>query len=114
MDQGKYEVVIAKTARDRYQYSVLPYLFENFSVARATEIDERILNTAATLSSKPFRGRIEEHLSNLPHNFRFILYKETKQFELKIVYYIEEKNDRVYVTDFFPTRMNPSRMEVIK
>jgi len=42
--------------------------------------------------------------------FRFILFRETKHFELKIIYFIEENKEVVYVTDFFPTKMHPRRM----
>ncbi|MEQ8688180.1 MAG: hypothetical protein RIE86_22950 [Imperialibacter sp.] len=95
----------------RYQEHVLPYLYENFSFDRATEIDEKIIRKAGTLSNKPARGSREKYLTESREDFRFILHKETRHFEIKIIYYIREKESTVYITDFFPTKMSPERMK---
>jgi uncharacterized membrane protein (UPF0127 family) len=42
--------------------------------------------------------------------FRYILFKETKHFELKIIYFVDENEEVVYITDFFPTKMHPQRI----
>ncbi len=105
-----YEVIITKAAMIRYQGRVLPYLYDNFSFDRATEIDEKILKKVSTLSNHPMRGRLEEYLSSYKQDFRFILYKENKNFESKIIYFLAEKGFKVYVTDFFPTKMSPQKM----
>lgn len=86
-----YKVVTTRSATLKYQLRVLPYLFENFSFQRATKIEENIIKTIATLSSKPSRGRLETLLTSFGEEFRFILYKETRNFELKIIYFIDEK-----------------------
>ncbi|MEQ9102559.1 MAG: type II toxin-antitoxin system RelE/ParE family toxin [Imperialibacter sp.] len=111
MGEGKlYKIVIARPATIRYQEHVLSYLYDNFTFERASRIDENIIKTASTLSSKPARGRREKYLLGAEEDFRFILYKETRYFEIKIIYYIKEKESTVYVTDFFPTRMDPQRI----
>lgn len=111
MGEGKvYQVIIARPAKIQYHQRVLPYLYENFSFERATEIDEKIIDFAATLDKNPGRGRREGYLENLEEGFRFLLFKETRHFELKIIYYIDEPKGAVYVTDFFPTKMNPQRI----
>lgn len=111
MGEGKlYKVEIATPAKIRYQQRVLSYLYENFSFDRATEIDEAIIGKAKALSKQPRRGRDEDYLSELDEAFKFILYKETKYFEVKIIYYIDEEKSIVYVTDFFPTRMSPQKI----
>ncbi len=102
-----YKIVIAQPAKNRYHESVLPYIYENFSFERAFEVDENILKAAGTLDKKPGRGRKEKHLEEAKEDFKFILYKETKHFEIKIIYYINEGEGTVYITDFFPTKMNP-------
>ena len=109
-EEKVYEVVIARPAKTWYQENVLPYLFEYFSFERAIEIDENILNTARTLSKNPGRGRKEKYLEEVKGEFRFILHKETKHFEIKIIYYISEGKNTVYVTDFFPTKMDPQKI----
>lgn len=87
MGEGKvYEVIVTQPAKTRYQAQVLPYLYRNFSFDRATEIDEEILNFAATLNKRPGRGRKEEYLQGSSEGFKFILFKETRHFELKIIY----------------------------
>lgn len=109
-EEKVYKIVIARPAKNRYQESVLPYLFEYFSFERAIEIDENILNTTGILSKNPGRGRKEKYLEEVKEEFRFILYKETKHFEIKIIYYISESENTVYVTDFFPTKMDPQKI----
>ena len=111
MVEGKlYKIEISKPAKNRYHEIVLPYIYDNFSFERAIEIDENILKTVETLSQKPNRGTTEKYLEEARELFKFILHKETKHFELKIIYYINENKSIVYVTDFFPTKMNPQRI----
>lgn len=106
-----YKVNVAIPAKKRYQNRVLPYLFDNFSLERATEIDQRILDAVATLSTLPGRGSKERYLVEINQNFKYILHKETKHFEIKIIYFVDEKNAVVNVIDFFPTRMNPIKIK---
>jgi plasmid stabilization system protein ParE len=105
-----YEIVIAQPAKNRYHEDVLPYIYENFSFERAIEVDENILRAAGTLNKKPGRGRKEKYLEEAKEEFKFILHKETKHLEIKIIYYINEVEGIVYITDFFPTKMNPQRI----
>lgn len=108
MGEGKlYKVVTTRPAIIRYQEHVLSYLFKNFTFDRATEIDENIIRKAGTLASNPSRGRREKYLQEAQEDFRFVLYKETKHFEIKIIFYINEEKSTVYITDFFPTKMDP-------
>ncbi len=112
MGEGKlYKIVIARPAVVRYQENVLTYLYDNFSFERATEIDERIIKKAGTLSNKPGRGRREKYLNEANEDLRFILYKETRSFEIKIIYYVREEESTVYITDFFPTKMSPDKIK---
>lgn len=105
-----YKVVITRPAATRFQQRILPYLYENFSFDRAAEIDQDILKSVRTLSKQPSRGRVEKFLLDTSKQFRFILFKETRLFEIKIVYFIDEDQLKVNVTDFFPTRMNPQKL----
>ena len=105
-----YKIVIAQPAKNRYHESVLPYIYENFSFERAIEVDDNILRSTETLDRKPDRGRKEKYLEEAKEKFRFILHKETKHFEIKIIYFINESEKTVYVTDFFPTKMNPQKI----
>ena len=111
MDQEeRYEVDVTTPARNRYQGEVLSYLIEHFSIERVMEIDDDITETVQTLSKMPERGRDEELLSGNTQRFKFILYKETRNLEIKIIYYIDQPAKKVYVTDLFPVLMNPAKL----
>ena len=81
-EEKVYQVVVPTPAKNRYQLHVLPYLYDNFSFERATKIDENILSATGKLDKKPNRGRKEEYLRGGKEEFRFILFKETRHFEL--------------------------------
>ncbi len=105
-----YRIIIAIPAKDRYQLEVLPYIFDNFSYERAQEVDENIIQTIQSLSHNPFRGRKEKYLEEEKEEFRFILYKETKHFEIKVIYFIDFEKEIVFITDLFPTKMDVTKM----
>jgi len=100
MEEREYEVIIATPAKNRYHESILPYLHSNFSFERAVEIDENIIQMASSLNRNPFRGRKEDYLEDMNEEFRFILFRETKHFELKIIYFIEENKEAVWILRF--------------
>jgi hypothetical protein len=105
--EKNFEVIISTPALIRYQEVVLDYLSDHFSAERVAEIDDSIFDLAASLAFSPFRGTPEKYLDQLEKEFRFILFKESRSFEIKIIYFISEHDRRVFITDFFPTRMNP-------
>ena len=110
--EKEFKVVIARPAKERYQLNVLPYIFNNFSLKRAQEVDENILQTIQSLSLKPSRGRREKYLVEEKEEFRFILHKETAHFELKVIYYIDFEKEMVFITDLFPTKMNTDKIAI--
>lgn len=59
----------------------------------------------------PKRGRLEPVLKKYPQQFRFILHKETRNFEIKIIYYVNQSIRKIYVTDFFPVLMYPEKLK---
>lgn len=109
-EEKSYKIDIARPAKNLYQQRILPYIYDNFSFGRADEVAENILRTVGTLCKKPSRGSKERHLLEAREDFKFILHKETKHFEIKIIYFVDEENGIVNVTDFFPTKMSPQRI----
>ena len=105
-----YQVIITKPALVRYQEEVLHYILQFFSVERALEIDNNITETLESLMKMPERGAVERQLKNKGVNYRFLLFRQSRNLELKIVYYILEQDKKVYVTDFFPVLMNPNKV----
>lgn len=102
--------VVTSPAHKRYQDTILPYLFDHFSIDRAAEIDLSIAQTVASPSSNPSVGTKEKYLNHLESAFRFILHKESRNFEIKIIYFTSKKNQTIFVTDFFPTLMDPDKI----
>ncbi len=105
-----FKIVVTTPAQNRYQETILPYLLEHFSIDRAAEIDLAIARKVASLSKNPFVGTKEKYLNHMDHDFRFILHKESRNFEIKIIYFASVKTETIFVTDFFPTLMNPTKL----
>ena len=106
-----YEIIVTKPARDRFQNEILSYISKSFSYRRALEIENNLKKLLLTLQVDPQRGSVEKLIRIRDPIFRFILLNETKFFEIKIIYFIEESQNIVQVTDFFPTKMNPLKMQ---
>ena len=108
--QQSFEIEITYPAEKRYQEEILVYLVDNFSIKRVIEIDANIVALISTLSLMPKRGTLEPNLNTYPQQFRFIIFKETRNFEIKIVYFINQSIRKVYITDFFPVLMHPDKL----
>lgn len=112
--QKRYKVVVTEPARSRYRETILPYLLRNFSLERAVDIETDLFIRTGTLSIMPQRGALEEYLPASNPAIRFILFRETRHFELKILYYVDESTATVFVADYFPTAMHPKGMKGTK
>ena len=107
----KYEIIFTRSAILRYQNEVYPYLISNFSRNRVFEIDFEFFEKIKTLEYQPHRIQREKTFVNDPKKVRFLLYRASRNFELKILFFVDEPSQKVTVTDFFPTKMNPTRMK---
>ena len=110
-EKNSYEIIVTKPARDRFQNEILSYISKNFSDRRALEVENNLKKLLFTLQIDPQRGSVEKLIRIRGQVFRFVLHKETKFFEVKIIYFIEESENKVLVTDFFSTKMNPLKMK---
>jgi hypothetical protein len=54
------------------------------------------------LEANPTRGTFEKRLKSLGKEHRFLLYYYTTRNAIKVIYFVDELNKVVYVTDFFP------------
>ena len=112
MVEGKrYEIILTRSGILRYQNEVYPYLNSNFSQQRVFEIDFEIFEKVESLQYQPHRSSREKTFVNDSKKVRFLLYRATRNFELKILFFIDESSQKVTVIDFFPTRMNPPKMK---
>lgn len=105
-----YSVEITKDA-EIYYYEVLEYFYEHCSINSADRKSEELLEFAISLEKNPTRGRIVEKLSNLEKDHRYILYYYTQTKAIKIIYFIDELEKIVYITDFFPCESNEKKIE---
>ena len=88
----------------------MEYLYNYYPLDKADEIANNIRDKVKTLQNQAERGTREPRLKHRKEDYRFLLYKRTKRAEIKIIYYIDESGNRVYVTDFFPTEKDDSEI----
>lgn len=102
MERGQgYTVAITPVAENYYR-DVLEYFYKHHSEGSADRKSAELLEMAIGLEMNPFLGRIEEKLSSFGRKHRYILYFYTKRKAIKIIYFINEQEKTVYITDFFP------------
>ena len=85
-------------------------MYEHYSIDRAEEIATNLESTAQELDLDPNRGALEKQLRHRAEGYRFILFKRTNRAETKIIYYIDEPNKTVFITDFFPTEKDNKKI----
>ena len=60
MEEPTYQVTITVPAKNRYQDEILTYLHSHFSLDRAIEIDQSIIETVSSLTKHPERGDLRK------------------------------------------------------
>ena len=108
-ETSEYQVEFTLTSKSHF-YEVLEYLYEHYSLERAEQLADELERMAQSLAYYPHRGAKEMWLAGLKHEYRFLLFNRTKRAEIKIIYYIQESEGKVYVTDFFPTERDVDTM----
>lgn len=71
----------------------------------AQTLVNEIIDISLTLEFNAFGGQKEELLSERPENFRYLIFKN-----YKIIYWIEEERQIIYVSTLFDTRQNPKNL----
>ena len=103
-EAGRYEVVITSSAEVHF-YELVEYLYEYMTLDRDEEVARQLNEMALGLDRLYHRGSVEEKLAKRKKSYRYILYKRTSRASVKIIYYVDEKDRTVYVTDFFPSEI---------
>lgn len=88
---------------------MLTDLYETHSIESANNKSDEIITLAMSLNVNPQRGKIEEDLASFNKEFRTLIYPITKRKTVKIIYFIDDLTNKVYVTDFFTTQMHPDK-----
>jgi cystathionine beta-lyase/cystathionine gamma-synthase len=109
-DQQTYQVELTSKVKI-YYLQILEYFYTYSSVERADRKSEERYDLAYSLKTFPERGHSEPTLRQLKKNHRFILFSSTSKAVIKIIYFVDKKDNTVYITDFFPTSMDQSRIQ---
>jgi hypothetical protein len=104
-----YTVKITPEA-EYYYYEILEYFYKYHSRQSGDRKSAELLDLAIALEINPQRGTIEGKLKRLEKSHRFILYHYTFRKAVKIIYFIDELQQIVYITDFFPCTMNDQKI----
>ncbi len=102
----EYTVIVTNSA-DRYFYQLMDYFHLVYPPERADEVGDEVRETAQSLSTLAHRGASEPQLTHLKEGFKFILYQRVTNADVKVIYFIDDARNIVYVTDFFPTEKDP-------
>jgi hypothetical protein len=103
-----YRVIITPTGKKLY-YELLLRLYDLHSYERVGEISEGLLELADSLKTFPEKGAIEEMLSR-ENQYRYLVYQRTTRATIKLIYYVDQFDKMVYITDFFATEMSPDKI----
>ncbi|WP_417428525.1 type II toxin-antitoxin system RelE/ParE family toxin [Halpernia sp.] len=68
-----------------------------------------IFNSVEILEHFPLKGEKEELLINNKKDFRYLIYKN-----YKIIYWQNEKKNRIEIVNVFDTRQNPMKIKKLK
>lgn len=75
----------------------------------AKNLVTKIIDETNLLKFQADIGPKEELLLDRPENFRYLVYKK-----YKIIYWLNEKKNRIEITDIFDTRRNPNKINRFK
>lgn len=79
---------------------------EKAGIQIAKKLVDGIYNDTLKLKKQPKIGQIEELLKNRKAAFRYLVFKN-----YKIIYWINDKENRVEINDVFDMRQNPIKIE---
>ncbi|MBR9998274.1 MAG: hypothetical protein KFF73_04850 [Cyclobacteriaceae bacterium] len=110
MEKGPDYIVEITPEAEIYYLQLLDYLYRTHSKDSADKKADKILDMAMSLDHNPYRGRIDEKLSFLGKDHRFLIYQYTSRKSIKIIYFIDEQAKKVFVTDFFGSEMDEKKI----
>ena len=110
MDTKESFEIIITSAGEKAYFELLDYVFEYYSISQANRIALELLEYPEVLKMQQFIGTIEKLLENRKAKYRYLVYRRTRQMTVKIIYYVDEYLQKVYITDFFPSEMFPGKV----
>lgn len=94
-------------AEDKLE-DVFSYYIEKAGKKIALRLVNEIIDKSLELEKNPLIGQKEMLLSDRIQEFRYIVYKN-----YKIIYWVNEANQRVEIVNLFDCRQNPLKMAEI-
>ena len=88
---------------------IFEYYKENVSLKVAKSLTIGIVKETLKLKKQPEIGQIEELLIDRPNGFRYLVYNN-----YKIIYWINQVEERIEINDVFDSRQNPVKIERIE
>ena len=85
---------------------IYQYYREKAGTRIAKKIVNGIYNETLKLKKQPEIGQAEELLNNRKQEFRYLVYKN-----YKVIYWINNTENRIEINDVFDTRQNPMKIE---
>ncbi len=95
-------VLVGDLARESLED--LYYYNAQYSFKNANEIDIGINQRIHSLESAPYIGRYIPEISD--KHFREIIYRKTRHSEYRIMYYISETSDKIYVFNIINSKQD--------
>lgn len=99
-------VIVEDSARKNLE-DIYYYNFQ-YSLNNAIEIDISIYELIYSLVDSPYIGRYIPEISD--KRFRELIYRRTKHSTYRIMYFISEKNNTVYVRNIINSRQDFNRL----
>jgi hypothetical protein len=113
MDEGKrLDLILTDSSMLRFKQEIFPYLEMHFHQNRVVEIIEELFEKVNSLRIMPTRGAIDRALVYEGREVRFLIFKSGNQFEIKILYLIDQLKTTGSVIDFFSNKNEPIEEEV--
>lgn len=110
MDKKQSFKIVITSVAERAYFDLLNYIFEHYAIVRANEIAIELIDFPQILKLQPYIGAIEPLLLNRNEEYRYLVYNRTNLETVKIIYYVDDLTKTVYITDFFPCEMAPSKV----
>ena len=109
-EEISYRVEITPEAEIFFE-ELLKYLYKTHSENSAKKKLSEIIELAFSLTQNLHQGSQEESLLYLGKDHQYLVYFVTKRKTVKIIYFVNEVNKTVYITDFFRTLMLPDKIK---
>lgn len=101
------EVFWTQFAQDKLT-DIFEYYHFNAGIEVAQKLVVTLIEESIKLSKNPFIGQKEPLLEDRIQEYRYLIYKN-----YKIIYWIDELNQKIFVAHVFDTRQNPEKLKNI-